>query len=54
MAHIFHIAPSEPLQIKDGGIGEFSQKLYDTVTGIQTGKVKDTLGWTVEVTPLEK
>ena len=31
-----------------------SQKLYDTVTGIQTGKVEDTLGWTVEVTPLEK
>ena len=42
------------MQIKDGGIGEFSQKLYDTVTGIQTGKVEDTLGWTVEVTPLEK
>ena len=37
-----------------GCIGEFSQKLYDTVTGIQTGKVEDTLGWTVEVTPLEK
>ena len=45
---------NEVMQIKDGGIGEFSQKLYDTVTGIQTGKVEDTLGWTVEVTPLEK
>ena len=42
------------VEIKDGGISEFSQKLYDTVTGIQTGKVEDTLGWTVEVTPLEK
>lgn len=37
------------IQIKDGGIGEISQKLYDTVTGIQLGNVKDTLGWTVEV-----
>ena len=40
----------EVMQIADGGIGEVSQKLYDTVTGIQTGKVEDTLGWTVEVT----
>ena len=45
---------NEVMQIKDGGIGEFSQKLYDTVTGIQTGMVEDTLGWTVEVTPFEK
>lgn len=37
------------IQIKDGGIGEISQKLYDTVTGIQLGKVKDTFGWTAEV-----
>lgn len=36
-------------QIQDGGIGELSQKLYDTVTGIQTGKIEDTMGWTVEV-----
>ena len=39
----------EVMQIADGGIGEISQKLYDIVTGIQTGKVEDTLGWTVEV-----
>lgn len=37
-------------QIGDGGIGEISQKLYDTVTGIQLGQVEDTHGWTVEVT----
>lgn len=37
------------LQIKDGGIGEISQKLYDTVTGIQLGQLEDTLNWTVEV-----
>ncbi|MBE5964022.1 MAG: branched-chain amino acid aminotransferase [Lachnospira sp.] len=37
------------LKIGDGGIGELSQKLYDTVTGIQLGKLKDELGWVVEV-----
>ena len=40
---------NEVMQIADGGIGEVSQKLYDTVTGIQTGKVVDDMGWTVEV-----
>lgn len=37
------------MQIKDGGIGEISQKLYDTITGIQLGKVEDVNNWTVEV-----
>lgn len=37
------------LQIRDGGIGELSQRLYDTVTGIQLGKLTDTLGWSVTV-----
>ena len=37
------------MQIQDGGIGELSQKLYDTVTGIQLGKIEDTRGWVVEV-----
>ena len=37
------------MQIGGGGIGPVSQKLYDTVTGIQTGKLEDTLGWTVRV-----
>ena len=35
--------------INNGKIGPISQKLYDTLTGIQWGKVKDTFGWTVEV-----
>ncbi|HAH78455.1 MAG TPA: branched chain amino acid aminotransferase, partial [Ruminococcaceae bacterium] len=35
--------------INDGKIGPVSQKLYDTLTGIQWGKIKDTFGWTVEV-----
>ncbi len=37
------------MQIRDGGIGELSQKLYDTVTGIQLGRIEDTRGWVVEV-----
>jgi branched-chain amino acid aminotransferase len=37
------------MKIQDGGIGPVSQKLYDTLTGIQLGKVEDTLHWTVEV-----
>ncbi|RKJ42243.1 branched-chain amino acid aminotransferase [Acutalibacter sp. 1XD8-33] len=39
----------EVMEIAGGGIGPVSQKLYDTVTGIQTGKLKDEFGWTVEV-----
>ncbi len=35
------------MTIVDGGIGEVSQKLYDTVTGIQWGKLPDELSWTV-------
>lgn len=35
------------MEIGDGGIGEISQKLYDTVTGIQTGKLPDSFQWTV-------
>ncbi len=35
--------------INNGKIGEVSQKVYDTITGIQTGKVEDTFNWIVEV-----
>ena len=35
--------------IGDGKIGEISQKLYDTVTGIQLGKIEDKFGWRVKV-----
>jgi branched-chain amino acid aminotransferase len=35
--------------INNREIGELSKKLYDTLTGIQTGKVEDLLNWTVEV-----
>jgi branched-chain amino acid aminotransferase len=32
-----------------GGIGPLTQKLYDTIVGIQYGTAPDTRGWTVEV-----
>jgi len=37
------------MQVKDGSIGQISQKLYDTITGIQLGRIKDSHNWTVEV-----
>ncbi len=30
-------------------IGELTSKLYNTITGIQTGKIKDDMNWTIEV-----
>ena len=40
---------NDVMQIADGGIGEISQKLYDTITGIQLGKIEAPEGWVVEV-----
>lgn len=37
------------MQVKDGGIGPLSQKLYDNLTGIQLGEIEDIHNWTVEV-----
>lgn len=37
------------MEINGGVIGEVSQKIYDTVTGIQWGKLDDPFGWRVEV-----
>ena len=37
------------MQIGDGSIGPISQKLYDTITGIQLGKIADEFGWRVTV-----
>lgn len=37
------------IRINNGEIGPLAQKLYDTITGIQTGRIKDEFGWTVEV-----
>ncbi len=41
----------EKMVFNNGEIGPYSQKLYDTMFGIQTGKVPDDLNWTV---PLDK
>ena len=39
----------EVMPISGGEIGPLSQKIYDTVTGIQLGKIEDKHGWRVEV-----
>ena len=35
----------ERLTIGDGGVGALTRKLYDTLTGIQTGRIEDSFGW---------
>ena len=35
--------------INNGEIGEVTQHLYDTLTGIQWGKVEDTFGWIMQL-----
>lgn len=37
------------IEIGGGKPGELTQKLYDTLTGIQTGKLPDPFGWVVKV-----
>ena len=39
----------EVVEINNFEIGELTQKLYDTLTGIQYGKLDDTFGWTIKV-----
>ena len=34
------------MQVADGKVGPVAQKLYDTLYGMQTGIVEDTMGWT--------
>ena len=35
--------------VNNNEIGELSQHLYDTITGIQWGEIEDKFGWTVQV-----
>jgi len=35
----------ETITVGDGGVGNLTQKLYDTLTGIQYGKIADNFGW---------
>lgn len=37
------------ITVADGGIGPISQRLYDAITGIQSGEIEDTMGWTVQI-----
>lgn len=39
----------EVVTVNNFEIGELTQKLYDTLTGMQFGKLPDTMGWTVKV-----
>ena len=39
------------ITVGGGDIGSLTQKLYDTLTGIQYGRVADLFGWTTEVQP---
>ena len=39
----------ELFQIQDGGVGEWSQKLYDEIVAIQYGEKDDPFGWVREV-----
>ena len=39
----------EKYPVNGGAIGEVTQMLYDTLTGIQWGKIEDTYGWTVQL-----
>jgi branched-chain amino acid aminotransferase len=37
------------LTVGNGGVGSLTKKLYDTLTGIQTGKLPDSFGWVKKV-----
>ena len=37
------------ITVGDGGIGEISQMLYDTITGIQSGKIADEFNWVQKI-----
>ncbi|NPV93182.1 MAG: branched-chain amino acid aminotransferase [Firmicutes bacterium] len=37
------------IQINDGRIGELSARIYNAITGIQSGEAEDIFGWTMEV-----
>jgi branched-chain amino acid aminotransferase len=40
----------EKIIVNNGETGELSKKLYDVLTGIQTGELDDPFGWVTEVT----
>jgi len=40
---------NEKMVVNSGEIGQLSQKLYDTLTGIQNGTKEDPFGWSVQI-----
>jgi branched-chain amino acid aminotransferase len=47
IGHLFY--DGKEYTVSDNKIGPLTQKLYDNLTGIQWGKVKDAFGWSVKV-----
>ena len=43
------VAEGEKLVINNGEIGPVAQKLYDNLTGIQYGELKDDFGWVMKL-----
>ena len=43
------IMGDDKVQVADGSTGRLTRQIYDNLTGIQFGKVKDTFGWIKEV-----
>ena len=39
----------EDMVINEGKIGAFSQKMYDTITGIQYGEIEDKYNWNMHI-----
>ena len=39
----------EDIVVNGGGVGPVSQKLYDTIYGMQTGALPDDMGWIVQL-----
>jgi branched-chain amino acid aminotransferase len=39
----------ESFQVRDGGVGEWSQRFYDEIVGIQYGEKEDKFGWVYQV-----
>ena len=39
----------ESVKINNGEVGPLTSKLYDTLTGIQSGKIEDKYGWTIKL-----
>ena len=39
----------ESIKVGDGGMGKLTEELYNTLTGIQYGRIADDMGWTIKL-----